>query len=110
MRGGDAGITTLKTTVISAGAACLLPGEACLTACSRGWVQHCGMTLLLNVCLCSYQIQRCSVCTGKRSGENRVDCIGKLAPVDTAVLFYAHVEGETEDFVLNPSGDREQVQ
>ena len=27
---------------------CLLLGEACLAACSRGWVQHCGMTLLLN--------------------------------------------------------------
>ena len=40
----------------------LLLSEACLSACSRGWVsQHCGMTLLLNVsCLCSLQIHRLS--------------------------------------------------
>ena len=30
---------------------CVLLGEACLAACSRGWVQHCGMILLLNVFL-----------------------------------------------------------
>ena len=42
--GGDEGITKLKTNVISAAAErkqCLLLGEACLAACSRGWVQHC---------------------------------------------------------------------
>ena len=82
-------------SVISAGAErneCLLLGEACLTACSRGWVQHCGMTLLLNVCLCSYQIQRCSVCTGKRLRENGEYCIGKLVTVDIAVRFYAYID------------------
>ena len=85
MRGGDAGITTLKTTVISAGAACLLPGEACLTACSRGLVQHRRMAMLVNVfCLCFCQIQRCSVCRGKS--------FGKLVPVDTAVQFYAYID------------------
>ena len=55
---GDEGITKLKI-VISAAAErkqCLLLGEACLAACSRGWEQHCGMTLPLNVyCLCSRQ-------------------------------------------------------
>ena len=57
---------------------CLLLGGGCLAACSRGWVQHCRMTLLLNVfCLCSRKIQRCSVYTGKRREENSVDCIGK---------------------------------
>ena len=65
---GDEGITNLKTNVISSAAKrkqCLLLGEACLAACCRGWAQHCGMTLLLKVfCLCSLQIQRCSVCTG----------------------------------------------
>ena len=52
---------------------------------------HCGTTLLLNI-FCSYsrQIQRHSVCTGKRSGENRADCVGKLVPVDTVVPFYVH--------------------
>ena len=54
-----------------------LLSEVCLAACSRGWVKHCGMTLLLNIfvlfCLGSRQIQRCSVCKRKRSGENRVD-------------------------------------
>ena len=42
----------LKTNVISADAEkkqCLLLGEACLAACSKGWVPPCGMTLLLNV-------------------------------------------------------------
>ena len=37
----DEGITKLKTNVISAateGKQCLLFGEACLAACSRGWV------------------------------------------------------------------------
>ena len=50
--GDDEGITKLKTSVISAAAErkqCLLLGGACLATCSRGWVQHCGMTLLLNV-------------------------------------------------------------
>ena len=44
----------MKTNVISAAVKkkqCLLLGEACLAACSRGWVQHCGRTLLLNVFL-----------------------------------------------------------
>ena len=72
---GDDGITKLKTNAISAAAErkqCLLLGEACLAAGSRGWVQHCGMTLLLNVfCLLSRQIQRSSVCTvqGRGAGE-----------------------------------------
>ena len=38
---GDEGITKLKTNVLSAAAEreqCLLLGEACLAACSRGWV------------------------------------------------------------------------
>ena len=30
--------------------------------------------------------------TGKRSGENRVDRIGKLVPVDTVMWFYVHVD------------------
>ena len=93
---GDEGIKQLKTNVISAAAErkqCLLLGEACLTACSRGLVQHRRMAMLVNVfCLCFCQIQRCSVCTGKRSGGNRVDCIGKLVPVDTVVRFYAHID------------------
>ena len=49
------GITKLKTNVISAAAErkrCLLLGKVCLAACSRGWVQHCGMTLPLNVFVC----------------------------------------------------------
>ena len=49
---GEEGITKLKTNVISVATKrkqCLLLGEACLAACSRGLVQHCGMTLLLNV-------------------------------------------------------------
>ena len=100
--GGDDGITKLKTNVIAAVAEskqCLLLGEACLAACSRGWVQHCRMTLLLNIfCLCSYQIQRCSVCTGKRNRENRVDFIGKLVCVDTVVQFYAHIDGRDRGF------------
>ena len=48
------GITKLKTNVISAAMEkkqCLLLGEACLAACSRGWVQHYGMTLRLIVFL-----------------------------------------------------------
>ena len=68
----DEGNTKLKTNVISADVErkqCLPLGEACLAACSKGWVRHRGMTLLLNgFCLSSRQIQRCSVCTGKRSG------------------------------------------
>ena len=91
---GDEGITKLKTNVNPTAAErkqCLLLGEACLAACSRGWLQHCGMTLLLNVfCLCSRQTQRCPVCTGKRSGENSVDFIGKLVPVDTVLRLSAH--------------------
>ena len=84
--GGNEGITKLKTNVISAAAErkqCLfilfyfLLSEVCLAACSRGWVKHCGMTLLLNIfvlfCLGSRQIQRCSVCKRKRSEENRAD-------------------------------------
>ena len=49
---GDEGITKLKTNLISAAAKkkqCLLLGEVCLAAWSRGWVQHCGTILLLNV-------------------------------------------------------------
>ena len=58
--GEDEGITKLNINVISAAAEqkqCLLLGEACLAACSRGRVQHCGMTLLLNilfVCVCVF--------------------------------------------------------
>ena len=73
----EEGITKLKTNVISPAAEvkqCLLLGGACLAACFRRWVQHCGMTLLLNVsCWRSRQILGRSVCTGKRSGDNRVD-------------------------------------
>ena len=49
------GITMLRTNVISAAAEkkqCLLLGEVCLAACSRGWGQHCRMTLPLNVFVC----------------------------------------------------------
>ena len=97
MEKGEKGteITKLKTNVISAVALkkqCLLLCEACLAACSRGWVQHCRMTLLLNIfSLYSRQTQRCGVCTGKRSIENGVDCTGKLVPVDTVVQFYVHM-------------------
>ena len=45
------GITKLKTNVISAAAErkqYLLLSEACLAACSGGWVQPYRMTLLLN--------------------------------------------------------------
>ena len=63
-----------------------LLGEACLAACSREWGQQCRITFLLNVfCLCSRQIQRRSFCTGKRSGENGVDCTGKLVLENTVV-------------------------
>ena len=112
---GVDGITKLKTNVISAAAEkkqCLLLGEVCLAACSGEWVQYClllgevclaacsgewgqywGMTLLLNVfCLCSCQTQRCSVCTGKRSRKNGMDCMGKLVPVNTVVQFYVHID------------------
>ena len=99
---GDEGVRlsqAWKQNVISASAKrkqCLLLGEAYLAACStsRGWGKHCGMTLLQYIfCLCSCQIQRHSVCTGKRSRENRVDSIGKLVHVDTVVLFnfQAHI-------------------
>ena len=90
------GITELRTKVSSAATEqnhCLLLGEACLAAYSRARVQHCGMTLLLNFFnLCSRQIQRRSVCTGNRRGENGVDCIGKLVPVDVVVQFYVHTD------------------
>ena len=99
---GCEGITKLKTNMISAAAErkqYILLSEACLAACSRGWVLHCGMTLPLNVfCLCSHQIQRCSVSTGKRSRENWVDYIGKLVPVDTLVRFYAHIDRRDRGF------------
>ena len=32
-------------------------------------------------CLCSHQIQRCLVCTGKRREENGMDCTGKHVDV-----------------------------
>ena len=61
-RGEDEGITKLKTNVISAAAErkqCLLLGEACLAACSRGWVKYHGITLPLNVfCLCMLSLHR----------------------------------------------------
>ena len=86
----------METNVISTGTErkqCLLLSNACLAASSRGWVQHRGMTLLLNVsCLCSRQVQRRSVCTENRAGENGVDSIGKLVPVDTVVRFDAHID------------------
>ena len=46
------GVIELEINVISAAIrkrCCLLLGGACVAACSGGWVQHCGMTLLLNV-------------------------------------------------------------
>ena len=49
---GDEGILELKANVISDAAEkkqCLLLCEACLAACPRGWVQHCRMTLPLNI-------------------------------------------------------------
>ena len=53
----------------------------------EGWSS--GLTLPLNIfCFCSHEIQRHSVCIRKRSRENRVDCIGKLVPVDTGVVLY----------------------
>ena len=103
----EEGITKLKTNLISAAAKkkqYLLLGEVCLAACSKGWVRHRGMTLLLNgFCLSSRQIQRCSVCTGKRSGENRVDCIGKLLSADTVAQFYAHIgrQSSKEEYKLS---------
>ena len=67
------GITKLKTNVISAAAErkqCLSLGEAYLAACSKGWVRHCGMTLLLNVfCLCSRQLQRLAQSAQGRRAE-----------------------------------------
>ena len=51
-RWGNQVIMKLKTNVISAATEkkqCVnvfLLSEACLTAYSRGWVQHCGMTLV----------------------------------------------------------------
>ena len=58
---------------------CLLLGEVCLAAGSRGWVQPFGMTSLLNVFRsCPRQSQKPSVCTENRSGEKGVDCTGKL--------------------------------
>ena len=101
MSGGDdrwrmGGFIELKTNVISAAARkkqCLLLVEACLAACSRGWVLNCGVTLLLNIFLFVFhQSQRWSVCTGKRSRESKVDCMGKLVPVCTVVRFYAHTD------------------
>ena len=41
--------------------------------------------------LCSHQIQRYSVCTGERGRRNRVDCMGKLVPVDTVMQSYGHI-------------------
>ena len=53
MSEGDKEITKLKTNVILAVTKklYLLLGEACLAACSRGWVKHCRMALLLNIFL-----------------------------------------------------------
>ena len=102
--GWDEEIPKLKTNVISAASEkkqCLLFAEACLAACSRWWVQHCGMTLLLNVFnLCSHQIQRRSVCTEERGRGNRVDCLGEIFPVDTAVRFYGHTRTEVSSMLL----------
>ena len=44
-----------------------------------------------------------------RGAENRVDCMGKLVPVDTVVWFYTPI-CETEDFAFNPFRDRQPVQ
>ena len=62
---------------------CLLLGGVCLAACSRGWVQHCRMTLCLSAfCLCSHRTQRGIASTGKRNRENEVDGEGEKVPVD----------------------------
>lgn len=96
----------------------LLLGEARLAACSREWVQHCGMTLLLDLFCCSRQIQRHSVCTGKRSEEKKVDCMGKQVPADTVVRFYLSksriwaVETKDEEkksVVASSDSDRQQI-
>ena len=51
------------------------------------------MVLLLSVSyLCSRQIQRRSVCTEKRSGENGLGNVRKLIPVDPVVRFYVHID------------------
>ena len=87
-RGGGRWLTKeLKTNMISAAVEktpCLLPFGACLATCSRGWAQHCAMTLRLSAfCLGSRRILRWQVCTGKRSGENEADCMGRQVSVDT---------------------------
>ena len=75
----------LKTNKISAAGKpqCLLHFGVRLASCSRGWAQHCRMTVHLSAfCLCPRQIPRCIVCTGNRSGENKVDCMGKPVSED----------------------------
>ena len=48
----------------------------------EGASQHCRMTSRPSAfSLCSHWIQRCLVCTRKKSGENEMDCMGKQVPV-----------------------------
>lgn len=67
----------------------------CFVECARqpvpeGASQHCRMTSRQSAfSLCSHWIQRCLVCTGKKSGENEMDCKGKQVPVHIVVQFHA---------------------
>ena len=39
----------------------------------------------------SHSVHRCLVCTGKKSGENEMECRGKHVPVDIVALFHAGI-------------------
>ena len=60
----------------------LLCGACLLAACSRGWVQHCGMMTFVPECLL--------LVFSERSRENEMDCMEQQVPADT-VLSFTHV-------------------
>ena len=67
-------------------------GGFCLFSLNPQMVFVCVLTESTGVfCLCSHCIHRCLVCTGKRSGENEMECRGNQVPVDIVAQFHAGI-------------------
>ena len=66
----------------------------------------------LQFCLSSHRIHGRLVCTGERSGESEVDCMGKQAYVDSVVQFHARIrmrDSVRENLAFDPFGDGQPV-
>lgn len=51
-------------------------------------------------CLRSHRTQRWLICTGKKSGENEMDCMGEYVPVNIVAQFYTRTDWYVRERLL----------